>query len=64
MAPSVSVNCISLVTFCIGLRKEEKQTALPHVLYMDLLSSRCGANGMLNTPQSINVHTHTSERDK
>ena len=36
---SRSVNFISLVTSCIGLREEEPQIALPHVLYMDVSQS-------------------------
>ena len=34
VAPSMSVNFISIVTSCVGLKEEEPQTALPHVLYM------------------------------
>ena len=33
---SLSLQLISLVT-CVGLQKEEPQTALPHVLYMCLI---------------------------
>ena len=29
MAPSVSVNLVSLITSCVGLREEEPQTAHP-----------------------------------
>ena len=32
MTPGVSVNFISLVTSCVGLREEEPQTALPRDL--------------------------------
>ena len=35
LAPSVSVSFISLVSSCVGFQEEEeRQTALPHVLYI------------------------------
>ncbi len=40
MAPSMSVNFISLVTSCVGLREGEPQTALSYVIYMSISYSR------------------------
>ena len=53
MAPSVSVNFVSLATSCVGLRVEEPQLALPRVLYMGVSYSRYRAHRTLNCTQSI-----------
>ncbi len=37
LAPSESVNVISLVSSCVGLRGEESQTSLPRILHGRLI---------------------------
>ena len=51
MAPSVSVNFISLVTSCVEL--EGATNGLSHVLYMGVSYSCECADGTLNSTQSI-----------
>ena len=58
MAPSMSVNLISLVTFCVGLREEEPQIAHPMSFTWGSLMALKRAHGMLNSTRSITWCPH------
>ena len=60
MTPRVSLNFISHVTYCRGLREDDPQTTYPmSITWASYEYSQFRANAMINSTQSVNFSNVT-----